>query len=181
MSYIYKCSYSIEEDRPEIDFMDAENAKNDWLLVSEVIDGLRPIGDFPKVSVTVRHPDATNWDCYCDGGVRGLFSERFVEAIGQSSLIGLTLLPALLNGVSYYFLRCDQPVDCFDRENSEFETYPHDPKRIMDISHYAFGEDCLPMDCFFCIPETRRLLLTESMAIRLSAAGLKGICLTPLP
>jgi len=178
---IYECRPSIEDDRPQIDFEDFENSINDWLLIGEVINGTKPIGDFPMVSVTVRDPDATNWDCYRDGGIRGLFSERFVEAIGRSSFIGLTLLPAMLNGIPYYFLRCDQPIDCFHRSKASFETFRSDPMAIKRITHFAFQENLVPTNGCFCIPETVALLLTETVVERLNAAKLKGIHIIAAP
>ena len=182
MTQVYECSHSIEAGRPKIDVRDAGNVRNDWLRVGEVHDGLRPLAHYPaNVIVSVRHADATHWDCYSVPGTRGLFSERFIQAAGNDGFRGMSLLPAKLNEATYFFLRCDQRVDCFDLENSEFDTYPDEPEQIMDIPHYAFREDCLPKDCFFCIPEDQNLLLTESMAIRLNAAGLKGIRLLPLP
>jgi hypothetical protein len=116
-----------------------------------------------------------------DGGVRGLFSQRFVDAVGMAAFQGITLLPASLNGTPYYFLRCEKPVDCFDRSNSVFETFAHDHSRIMDVSHYAFRSELLPADACFVLPELPDLLLTESVVQRLQAANLKGVRMQPLP
>jgi len=181
MTKVYECRPSVEDDRPQIDFEDPENAKNDWLAVGEVIDGTRPVTEFPTVSVQVSHPGASQWDCYMDGGVRGLFSQRFVDAVGMAAFQGITLLPASLNGTTYYFLRCEKPVDCFDRSNSVFETFAHDHSRIMDVSHYAFRSELLPADACFVLPELPDLLLTESVVQRLQAANLKGVRMQPLP
>src|SRR4051794_35586444 len=131
MTKVYECRWSIEEDRPEIDFEDSRNAKNEWLAIAYVLDGLRPFNEFPEnVRITVSHPDATQWDCYMDGGARGLFSRRFLEVIGLHALRGLSALPATLNDATYYFLRCDQPIDCLDRTNSNFEMFRSDPTSI---------------------------------------------------
>jgi hypothetical protein len=181
MTKVYGCRPSVEDDRPQIDFEDPENGKNDWLAVGEVIDGTRPITEFPPVSVQVSHPEATQWDCYMDGGVRGLFSKRFVDAVGMVAFQGLTLLPARLNGTTYYFLRSEKPVDCFDRSNAVYETFAHDHARIMDVSHYAFRNELLPSDACFVLPELPDLLLTESVVQRLQAANLKGVRTQPLP
>lgn len=181
MTRVYDCRPSNEDDRPQIDFESAVNGKNDWLAVADVIDGTLPISDLPSVSVQVFHPDATNWDCYMDGGVRGLFSQRFVDAVGMVAFHGLTLLPAKLNGATYYFLRCERPVECFDRCNSVFETFAHAPSRIMDVSHYAFRDDTVPTDACFVLPELPDLLLTESVVERLRAANVKGVRMQPLP
>ena len=61
MVAVFDCSWSTEDGRPEIDFEDLDNRKNDWLTIGEVIDGTRPVTDFPAVSVRVRHPDAIEW------------------------------------------------------------------------------------------------------------------------
>lgn len=181
MTQVYECRPSYEDERPEIDFEDEVNGQNDWLTVGEVLDGIRPVIDFPIVSVQVRQPDATQWDCFMVAGTRGLFSQRFIDAVGNASLQGITLHPAKLNGRTYYFLRCEKPVDCLDRYKSVFETFAHDPSRVMDVSHYAFRSESLPADACFVLPELPDLLLTESVVQRLKAANLKGVRVQLLP
>lgn len=181
MSIVYKCRWSLEEDRPEIDFEDEKNRANDWLRVGEVVDGARAASDCPEVSVEVRHAEATDWDCYMVGGTRGLFSQRFVDAIGAESLLGLSLLPAALNGATYYFLRLEQPTDCLDRSLSIVETFRSDPTAVKKITHYVFVEDLLPVDACFVLPELPDLLVTESVVGRLNTAALKGLRIQPLP
>ena len=182
MSHIYNCSHSIEEDRTVIDFENAENLKNDWLRVGDVHDGLRPLEDYPvNVTVSVPHADATLWDCYSVPGTRGLFSERFVQAVGNDAFRGLSLLPARLNEATYFFLRCDQPIDCFDRSMALFETFRCDSTSIKRITHFAFQENLLPADGCFCIPETVALLLTDTVVQRLKTARLKGLHIEKMP
>lgn len=103
---VYECRPSYEDDRPEIDFQHRKNRSNGWLTVAEVTDGDRPVKDYPTVEVLVAHPEATQWDSYNDSGGRGLFSQKFVDTVGLASFRGLSLLPAKLNGVTYYFLSC---------------------------------------------------------------------------
>jgi hypothetical protein len=181
MPAVHKCRWSLEEDRPEIDFEDRKNAANDWLMVGEVVDGTRPVSEYPRVSVHVDHADATRWDCYMDGGTRGLFSQRFVDAVGVSSFLGLTLLPAQLNEATYYFIRCEEATDCLDRAKSVYETFRSDPTAIKRIDHYAFVGESLPDDACFVLPELPDLLITESVAQRLQAAKLRGLRIQPLP
>jgi hypothetical protein len=178
---IYHCRPSWEESRPQIDFEAADNGGNDWLVVGEVVDGTRPVQDYPQVAVRVDHPRANQWDAYMVAGTRGLFSKRFVNLVGRAAFQGLSLLPASLNGEEYYFLRCEAPVDCFDRINAVFETFEHAPDEIMEITHYAFREDCLPVDACFVVPELPYLFATESVVDRIQAAKLKGVMLQPLP
>ena len=181
MMKVFNCRPSVEDERPKIDFEVPENAKNDWLAVGEVIDGTRPITEFPMVSVQVFHPEATQWDCYMDGGVRGLFSQRFVDAVGKVAFQGVMLLPAKLNGTTYYFLRCDKPIDCLDRSKSVFETFRSDSTAIKRITHYDFHSESLPADACFVLPELPDLLLTEPVVQRIQAASLKGVRILPLP
>ena len=181
MVKVYECRPSYEDDRPQIDFEDSENGRNDWLAVGEVTDGTRSSNEFPVVSVKVLHPEATQWDCFMVAGTRGLFSQQFLDTVGMAAFQGLTLLPAKLNDATYYFLRCEKPVDCFDRSLSVFETFRSDPTSIKRITHYAFRIDALPSDGCFCIPETIALLLTESVAQRIQAANLKGVKIQPVP
>lgn len=181
MMIVFKCRWSSEEDRPAIDFEDDDNRKNDWLAVGEVIDGTLPVTEFPTVSVRVLHPEALDWDCFMVPGTSGLFSQRFVDAVGMASFEGLRLLPAQLNGATYYFLRCETPVDCFDRSKAQFVTFRSNPSAIMRINHFAFRSEALPQDACFCIPETVALLLTDSVAQRLRSAKLKGLCIQPVP
>lgn len=182
MAFVYDCSWSTEEDRPSIDFEADENRKNDWLRVGEVVNGQLPISAFPsQLAVSVRHPEALEWDCYMDGGARGLFSQRFVDSAGPNALQHFSLLPCSLNGHTYFFLRCELKVDCFDRMNSQFETFPHNPLKVMHIKHFVFVDKRVPPDALFCIPETRRLFATESVVRRINDAGLKGVCTPELP
>lgn len=77
-----------------------------------------------------------------DEGARGLFSEKFVNAVGSRALQSYVLLLALLNNSPYYFLRCERAVDCLDHVNSVFETFDDDGQLgILSISHYAFHAD----------------------------------------
>ena len=181
MIEVFYCRPSVEDDRPQIEFEAPETGNNDWLTVGEVIEGTRPITEFPSVSVQVFHPDATQWDCYLDGGVRGLFSQRFADAVGKAAFQGLMLLPGKLNGANYYFLRCDKSIDCLDRSKAVFETFRSDPTAIKRITHYAFRGESLPEDACFVLPELPDLLLTEPVVKRLQAANLKGLSIEPLP
>lgn len=182
--WIYSCRPSSERDRPTIDFDLEDNAKIDWLRVGRILSGALPIDQFPSpVRVTVNNPDATTkWDCFKDGGTRGLFSRRFVDVVGREGLRDFSLLRATLNGADYVFLRCDRPTDCLDRQRSRYDTSPHDPVRIMDIEHFAFRDELLAASArFFCIPEIPDLLVTEEIARNILASSLKGVRLEPLP
>ncbi|MBL8820589.1 MAG: hypothetical protein JNL58_31495 [Planctomyces sp.] len=182
MVTVYECRPSFEDDRPQIDFEDAATAANDWLQIGEVLDGERRSEEYPSnVSIHVADRCATDWDMFMVAGTRGLCSQRFVDTVGSASFQGLTLLPAILNGTTYYFLRCEKPIDCLDRSNAAFETFRSDPTAIKKISHYAFRSESLPMDACFVLPELPDLLLTESVVKRIQAANLKGVWIHQLP
>ena len=128
----------------------------------------------------MNHPDAIQWACYIDSG-RGLFSRKFVAAVGSESLQGFTLLPATLNGCPYFFLRIETPIDCLNRTASQVETFPSDPLAIMEITHYDFYTDRLPECALFSIPEMPDLFATDGAAQRIEKSGLRGILLELLP
>lgn len=175
---VYTCRASFEDDRPQIDFNCPETAENDWLIIGDVLDALKPASLWPAKVVMKSHSEnATQWDCFMAAGTRGVFSKRFVEVIGKDSLHGLSLLPSQLNGVGYYFLRCERQIECFDHAHSTYETFRSNPARIKYIRQFAFHEHLLPKDACFCIPETKTLLLTEPVAQRIRAAGLRGVFL----
>ncbi|MFM8584571.1 MAG: imm11 family protein [Planctomycetaceae bacterium] len=175
MERIYECRPSDEDTRPTIDFDDERHCAIDWLTIAEVIDGALPLDSFPSVSLHVARPDATQWDCYMDGGVRGIFSRRFVNAVGSAAFNGVELLPANLNDEIYFFIRCVKPIDCLDRSKSIYESFHCDPQSIKAIRHYAFRSEAVPEDSCFVLPELPTLLVTDSVFQRIRAAGLKGI------
>jgi hypothetical protein len=176
MRSVYKCRSSFEDSRPQIDFPLPTNAANDWLLIGDVEQGIEEIDQWPKtIALAVNDERASDWDCFMVPGTRDLYSQRFVHAVGKSALKGFVLLPAQLNRVTYYFLRNCEVVDCFDRQKAVYETFPHDPSRIMRIRQFAFVDNPVPEDACFCIPETRALLLTGPVANRIRDAGLRGI------
>lgn len=177
----YECSSSFEDDRPTINFELAANARNDWLTAGKVIDGTLPRDAWPSdLSITVEDPQATQWDSFMNPGSGDVYSQRFVEAVG-SGLADFSLLPCTLNGVPYVFLRCERPINCFDRQASRFKTYSADSPRILRIFHFAFTSALPEGAVLFRIPETLQLLATEAMAQKIATSGLRGVHLEPLP
>ena len=104
-----------------------------------------------------------------------------MEAAGAKALADFSLLPATVNGATYFHLRRERSINCLDRERSRFKPFPSDPQRIMHIHHYAFTSRVPSEARFFCIPESGQLLATNAMVERLSAFKLKGLELEPLP
>ncbi|MCC6126744.1 MAG: hypothetical protein IT426_17415 [Pirellulales bacterium] len=182
MAKVYRCGWSLKEDRPKINFELEENRRNDWLAVAEVVMTRElPLESYPAISVRVMHPYATDWDCYMMPGASGLFSQRFVDIVGGHALQCFTLLTARLNGEPYYFLYCIRTIDCLDRERSQIEVFPDDTSQIMDITHYAFVEDRLPEGMLFCIPDIPDLFATEAVAARVQKSALRGVRMDLLP
>lgn len=183
MERIFRCGPSCEDHRPMIDFDLPVNAKNDWLTIGKVVEGRLPAGQFPEsVKITVPDPRATRWDCFMDGGTRGLFSRRFAISVGKNALSDFQLMPAKLNEEDYFFLRRIRSRDVLDREKSDVITFPHDPIRVMEIRHYVFrhtSPDSLPQ--LFCIPETPELLASETIADVITRTQLRGIRLDVTP
>jgi len=117
-----------------------------------------------------------------DEGARGLFSEKFVNAVGSRALQSYVLLLALLNNSPYYFLRCERAVDCLDHVNSVFETFDDDGKLgILSISHYAFHADHVWEESFFACQKPLCFFPTERMVRQLSFSNLKGLQVRCLP
>jgi hypothetical protein len=175
---VYRCHESFEDTRPQIDFASEITSRNDWLLLAAILDGHKPASLWPTdVALSSISSSATTWDYFRVGGTRGLVSERFLNVVGRHTLFGLSVCIADLNDCRYYFFRRERAVDCFDREHSVFETFPHDACRIMRISQFAFHKSLIPADACFCIPESKELLLTEPVARRIRAADLRGVAL----
>ena len=167
MPKVYSCRPSFEDERPMIDFELADNACNDWLTVGKVFDGTLPQDVWPaEVAITIADSAATEWDGYMVAGTSGIYSRRFVDLVGQG-LADFSLLPALLNDEPYFFLRCERRINCLDRHDARFETYPHDSTRIMSISHFAFTRAVPTAPELFGIPETLELLSTEALALKM--------------
>ena len=182
MCHLYGCFTSYNEDRPNINFEDEVNAAIDWLTVGEVLDGSLPREAFPQnIRITVDEPTATQWDFFMVGGTCGLFSQRFVDVVGLDSFADFSLFPVTLNGERYFFLRCEQAVDCLDRKRSIFTTFRSDPARIKQIIHYEFHVDRVARYVFFCIPESPKLIATEYVVEIIKKSDLRGVQTPPLP
>jgi hypothetical protein len=176
MVAVYKCRSSFEDNRPQIDFQMPSNSRNDWLMIGNVENGSVDIAQWPRnVALWVNVDQVSDWDCFMVPGTKSLYSQRFVHVVGKRSLERFVMLPVQLNGVTYYFLRNREAVDCFDRQKAVYETFPHDLSRVMRIRQFAFVANFVPQDACFCIPETRALLLTGPVANRIRDAGLRGI------
>ena len=172
---IFHCRSSSEKDRPEINFSHPVNKQNDWLLIGDILNGDIDTSEYPYVEIFVEDDDATDWDVYFSGG-RLLFSSKFVETVGEKSFYGLLPLPAYLNGAEYWYLRCEQPLDCIDLERSRYTTFPTNPRKILTLYEAVFKESEIPRDTCFTLPDRKNYLyMTESVADQLVAAGIKGM------
>lgn len=186
---IYQCLPSSEENRPVIDFDDPVNMQNDWDYIDAILDsgwddcdqvlnGEISSIDFPHVEIVVEDVDALKWDVYFSSG-RGLYSQRFLDAIGEHSLYGLEPFPAYLNGEVYWYFRCDETLDCLDRTESKFEASSSDPRRVLIIFKAVFRESLIGKDMCFTIPgRENTIYMTEPVVDRLINAKIKGMKLT---
>lgn len=173
---IYRLTPSPEEDRPDIDTELPVNGENvNWLAVGEVLDGDRDALDWPSVAIFVNHRDATDWDCYAMDGTTGMYSKRAIDAMGPA-LNDFRLFPVTLNGMPYYFLRCEHKLNCFDRERSVWTPIPGTTDRVFEIKKYVFFHERIKDPLVFCIPDRRnRLFATQSVVNWLRHAGCQGI------
>lgn len=175
---IFRCKASAEENRPDIDFGHPVNKQNDWTRIMRILDGDSDSNEYPFVELFVEEEDALEWDVYHSGGL-GLYSSKFLDTIGESSLYGLIPLPAYLNGGEYWYLRCEKTIDCIDREKSKFETYfstSTNSNEISIIFKPVFIESKIGKDICFTLPNRKNFLyMTESIADRLIKANIKGM------
>ena len=180
MKAVFACGASFEDNRPDIDFERPPNNENDWLTIGNVFSRTLPRQAWPrKVEIDVDDPFATDWDAYMVAGAGAAYSRRFL-AVARHGLKNFTLLHATLNGEPYAFLRCERPIDCLNREASEFTTYPRSSK-ILLYAHFAFNSSLPEGEQFFCIPDNLELLATKEMALCIRRSNLKGVVMTPLP
>ena len=154
---IYRWRTSVENNRPEIDA--TASAVEDWEKPYNVI---------------VPYKNALEWDFYSLGGKLGLLSERGLEVLQPYMKKHFSFLKQHLNGIPYYEPVLESTIDCFDRENAKYKTYPHDPGKIMRILKFSFFLDRIEAPLVFCIPETRKMLVTEQIPEIVEQAGLRG-------
>lgn len=119
----------------------------------------------------------SDWDYYAVGSTSGCFSRRAIEALGTYLSHCFDLLPAHLEGESYYFLHCRAPIDCLDIAASEVHYFPAPYDRdIMHINRYVFRKDILNDESIFTIPEQPWCLFTTTGIPSIaSQAGLTGM------
>jgi hypothetical protein len=103
-----------------------------------------------------------------------LFSQRAINTLGSDAFSDFDLLPAEINGQSYFFLKCTQRTECFDRGRAEFTTFKDGSDRIMTIHKHAFDLEALDGKNIFCIPEDESLYCSQVIAGNISNS-LKGI------
>lgn len=88
-----------------------------WASASE------PVADQGRDEITLGICDTV----LMAAGTKGVFSQRFVDAIGDDFFQGFSLLPSQLNGVGYYCLGCESQNDCFDHANATYEAFRSNP------------------------------------------------------
>jgi hypothetical protein len=148
-----------DEMKPHMDY--GLNDHIDWVLVSEYLNGTRPIEEYVPIEIKVDHPSATEWDYYACSGSYGLFSAKAVQVLGEQALKNYRLFPTKLNGDSYFLLVCANETDCLDRANSIYATFDEPSKFLLSIEKYSFFTDKIDADCIFSIPESNYMYCTQ--------------------
>jgi hypothetical protein len=172
---VFSVDTSVEEDRPQIDFERERHQAIDWLRVGQVLRKVRPISDFPSISLIVDDPNATIWDFYSVPGTLGLFSDHAIECIGEPTFRLFNRLRATINGKGYSFLRCNETLPCFDHKRSIVVPFPSNPERIMDVTRYRFKMEIIPDPICFLIPERYHLFATQSVKLAAENCCLSGL------
>src|SRR5262249_15476695 len=113
-------------------------------------------------------------------GTLPLISVRAVDAIGREAFRGFDLLPAKINDEDFFLPRCREPLDCFDKEQAEYQTFPNSA-RMMSISKFAFRMDRISDPLLFVIPESSsRLFCTQSVRDSIVRSKLRGFRFEPV-
>jgi hypothetical protein len=159
---VFEVTGSLENDRPELDFENPLNSRNDWGALDEVLRNQRE-GEVQAVTLTLAHPEFNKWDYYIVPGTFGLFSQRALKAIPEISIKDFTLFPASLNAMPYFFLKCERERACLDLARSKLETFPSNPSRIMSVSKYAFLPGSLGDPLVFYCAECSELFVTQGV------------------
>lgn len=156
---IYEIGISSEENRPEINFEIQENI--DWALIDECLQGIRPISEYYLINITIDDKLSSEWDYYACPGTLGLLSNRAIQVLGKDAFENYELVPAKLNNQSFFFLKCLKRIDCIDRNNSIYESFPSNPNRFMSVQKHVFYLDNINGKHIFSLPETERLYCAE--------------------
>ncbi|MCZ2340646.1 MAG: hypothetical protein LC104_02485 [Bacteroidales bacterium] len=178
---IWLLSNSIENDRPEIDFVQVKETNPvDWGLVDDLLHSKVSIEQYTPLNILVEQPEATKYDFYSVPGTLGLVSNRLVDAIGSIAFMNYSTLPVTLNDAQFYLVKCNATIDCLDHDNSDFERFRSAPYRIKRIKRYSFRDDMLSDQLVFTIPEQESLFITNGIYDSLCKYAFRGIALTKI-
>jgi hypothetical protein len=120
------------------------------------------------------------WDFY-NCSTFGAFSPRAMEVLKPFFGERFIQLPARLEGLFYFCLRCESRINCLDKEASEIIYYEIDPTEVMLITKYVFHRELLTDPSIFAIPESLfSLYCTDAIPEIVRNAGLKGFEFQPL-
>ena len=173
---IHEISASWERKRPQIDFTaSVELYGVDWEILNDIKLRGRSVEDYREVHlVTESRKNASSWHFFTNPGTLGLISEEATRVIGPQALRLFHLLPVTVDGFPFAIPWPRESLDCFDRENSEFEVFPNSG-RIMIMNKVAFKTDRIDDPLLFTIPEYRGGLYgTGSVKDAIVRAKLRG-------
>ena len=118
---------------------------------------------------------ADTWHFYLAPGTLGLISSTALREIGKVAARHFDLLPAWVEDREFFLLRCREPLRCFDRARSKFETFPDGSGMIMVIHEHAFLEVKIEDPLVFSMPEDPAgLYCTSSVRDAVLGAGFRG-------
>lgn len=172
---IHQIGASWERKRAQIDFSaSVELYGVDWEILNDMSLRGRSVEDYREIHlVTERRRDADSWHCFMNPGTLPLISEEAIHVIGPQPLRLFHLLPATVDGVPFAIPWPREPLDCFDRANSEFEVFPSSGN-IMLMNKIAFKTERIDDPLLFTIPEYRELYCTQSIKDTIVRAKLRG-------
>lgn len=169
---IFRLGSSLEQDRPQIDFELPENAKLDWDLINQVLDGRVSNENALPINIIVNSTEATKWDFF---GIPGIFSQRAHDLLLPFATNHFAFCKLALNGIPYFIPKPTIPLDCLDKEKSVIIPYRHDRSRIKDVKVFHFKRDLIPEHVLFWIPELpSRILCTDAIRSLIHTRGFRG-------
>ena len=167
--FIHSDIWNLEEDP---DWIDPKPRQ----FIDDFMVHKRPIDEYQLRTYSCKLPNPEEIDFIAIEGGYGLFSSRFIETIRSYMEECFSTLPAILNGLPFFFLRFEGSIDCLDYDNSDVRYFDSDPDEIMSIKHFSFHTEKLKSPRLFAIPGFfGQVFWTKPLTEICEQAKLKGI------